>query len=79
MARVANIDRVSNGVEIGQEPFIPDPSPSPPPPAPSQGPSSYQQYQASSNNNFMRRNVKTKDWSNFAIKDAEDDGMISEK
>lgn len=76
--RVANIDRVSNGVEIGQEPFIPDPSPSPPPTAPTQGPSSYQQYQASSNNNFMRRNVKTKDWSNFAIKDAEDDGMISE-
>ena len=77
MARVANIDKVSNGVEIGQEPFIPDLSPPSPPPA--QGPTSYQQYQASSNNNFMRRNVKTKDWSNFAIKDAEDDGMISEK
>lgn len=79
MARVANIDRVSNGVEIGQEPVIPDPSPSPP--VPDQGPpSSYQQYQASSNNNFMRRNVRTKDWSNFAIKDAEDDGgMTSEK
>ena len=65
-------DRVSNGVEIGQEADMdqyrqaaapPTPSPTPPPPP----------AMVYSNNNFMRRNVKVKEWKDFAIRDSEDD------
>ena len=63
-------DRVSNGVEIGMEPIVEDnasvaspPSPSPPAPPP----------MVYSNNNFMKRNVKVKEWNNFSIKDSEEE------
>ena len=63
-------DRVSNGVEIGMEPIVEDnasvastPSPSPPPPPP----------MVYSNNNFMKRNVKVKEWNNFSIRDSEEE------
>ena len=70
---MVDVDRVSNGVEIGVEPVIPDPGPPSPPSAPAVAPAepmSYQQYQQLSNNNFMKRNVRTKDWTNFAIRDS---------
>ena len=61
---------MSNGVEIGMEPVVEDtssvaspPSPSPPPPPP----------MVYSNNNFMKRNVKVKEWNNFAIRDDGDE------
>ena len=66
---MVEVDRVSNGVE----PVIPDPGPPSPPSAPAVAPPepmSYQQYQQLSNNNFMKRNVRTKDWTNFAIRDS---------
>lgn len=39
------------------------PSPSPPPPPP----------MVYSNNNFMKRNVKVKEWNNFSIRDSEEE------
>ena len=84
---MVDVDRVSNGVEIGVEPVIPDPGP-PSPPSPSSPfvapaqPMSYQQYQQLSNNNFMKRNVRTKDWTNFAIRDSgaeEEEQAVVEK
>ena len=53
-------ERVSEGVEFGQEPA---PSQSSPAPAPV----------TYSNNNFSLRNVRVKEWGGFAIKDSEDD------
>jgi len=68
--RLVTNDRVSNGVEIGMEPIVEDnasvaspPSPSPPAPPP----------MVYSNNNFMKRNVKVKEWNNFSIRDSEEE------
>ena len=53
-------ERISEGVEIGQEPAHPSSTPGP-------APVTY------SNNNFSLRNVRVKEWGGFAIKDSEDD------
>ena len=61
---------MSNGVEIGMEPVVEETSSVASPPSPSPPPLPPMVY---SNNNFMKRNVKVKEWNNFAIRDYEDE------
>ena len=65
---LASNGRENAGIEIGAEPSVADtldPSPPESPPAEEAFP-----YQPSSNNNFMARNVRVREWRSFLPDDA---------